>query len=136
MVDVQGGEFGVDGVKRWVGVVPLGGKPKSRPRVTRNGTFMDRKYMEWRKTFGALLTMGAGKAPSFGDKPVELRLVFGTDHVSIAIMEMPTGKRPKHVRADLDNLVGAVMEVLEDQGVIVNDRQVVKLTAYAYQEER
>jgi Holliday junction resolvase RusA-like endonuclease len=87
---------------------------------------MPKGYMDWRKEFGALLQQA--KPPTFPG-PVELHLWFDSDDVMIAVKSLEGVARPKHVRADLDNLIGAVMEVLEDQGIIENDRMVLRIVA-------
>ena len=116
-------------------MIPLRGKPKARPRVTRNGTFMPKDYQSWREAFGMLMTTGRNPAPQLGDLPIALELEFGTEAVKVSLFEQPTAKRAKHVRADVDNLIGAVMEVLEDQGIVTNDRQVMLVVASVAEEQ-
>lgn len=106
------------------------GKPKARPRVTSNGTFMPKDYMAWRDEFGWLLK--AEKPPHYGTRNIELHLGFQSGGVQIVIIPIDV-TRPTHVRADLDNLIGSVCEVLEDLGIVENDRQVVKIIATAYE---
>jgi Holliday junction resolvase RusA-like endonuclease len=114
----------------FVAFVKKRAKPKARPRVTKNGTFMPADYRAWREEFGWLLK--AEKPPHFTGS-VELHLGFHTDGVQIVMTELDDATRPKHVRADLDNLIGGVMEILEDVGIVDNDRQVVMVTAFAYE---
>jgi Holliday junction resolvase RusA-like endonuclease len=118
------------GVIDFDGFVPVRGKPKARPRVTKNGTFMPADYRKWRDEFA--VELARLKPPAY-QGPVALRLDFQTDGVRIH-MDAFDGVRPKHVRADLDNLVGAVMEVLEDAGVVGNDRQIMFLEASCYED--
>lgn len=115
----------------WRGYVKLRGRPKGRPRVTKNGhTYMPKEYMAWREEFGWLVK--SQKPPSFSGS-VELHLGFHTDGVQIVIIELDDATRPKYVQADLDNLVGGVMEVLEDVQVLTNDKQVVRIVATCYE---
>ena len=96
----------------WHGVIGLRGKPKARPRVTSRGVHMPQEYQDWREMFGHLLR--AERAPTFGAAPVEVHLELD---------------RPTHVRGDIDNLIGGVLEVLEDTHVVDNDKQIVKVIA-------
>ena len=111
----------------WHRVIPLRGKPKARPRVTSRGVHMPQEYQDWREMFGHLLR--AERAPTFGAAPVEVHLEFDTDEVAITIQEIPDAHRPTHVRGDIDNLIGGVLEVLEDIHVVDNDKQIVKVIA-------
>ena len=106
--------------------VMLRAKPKARPRVTRKGTFMPREYQEWRKEFGRQLADATSGAQF--DGPVAMYVTFHTDAVSITIQPWPSERR-KHVRADIDNLLGGVLEVCEDIGLITNDRMVHRIYA-------
>jgi Holliday junction resolvase RusA-like endonuclease len=89
---------------------------------------MPADYRKWRREFGALLEQA--KPPNFPG-PVELHLWFDTDDVTISVKSLEGVARPKFVRADVDNLVGAVMEVLEDKGIVTNDRMVLRIVASA-----
>ena len=106
--------------KTWTGFVEMRAVPKQRPRITKGRAYMDSSYMEARKAFGMMLR--SLNPPKF-DGPVSVRLAFMTDGVLIEIEEVDS-KREKHVRADVDNLAGFVMETLEDRQIIKNDRDV------------
>lgn len=109
----------------WTISVPVRPKPKARPRVTNRGTFMPKDYRHWRNELATLISLH--KTPTF-DGPVEIDLIFDTDEITMTVRD--TGwLRVKHVRADLDNLIGAVMEVLEDTGIVENDRLVTSIHA-------
>lgn len=114
----------------WHGYVERRAKPKGRPRVTARGTFMPKEYMTAREEFGWLWK--SQKPPHFSG-PVEVRLGFHTDGVRITLVGLEDAPRPKHVRGDLDNLIGFIMEVMEDIGVVDNDRQVHKIVATCYE---
>jgi len=116
----------------WAGFVKLRGKPKGRPRVTKNGTFMPPDYQAWREEFGWLLKAARGAEPRMVGN-VELHLGFHTDGVQIVLVDKADVMRGKHVQADIDNLICGVMEVLEDVGVVANDKQVVKVIATVYE---
>jgi Holliday junction resolvase RusA-like endonuclease len=117
-------------------MVPLRGMPKARPRVTIKGTFMPPEYAEWRKDFGTLLKSALNKAK--GEHkfigPVEVYLSFYPHGVRIQVMDSMTVRR-KHVRGDIDNLVGGVMEVLEDIKVVTNDSMIHRVVATVAEHE-
>ena len=112
-------------------LVKLRPKPKERPRVTKTGhAYMPKAYMKWRKDFGILLKSEitrTGGSRGF-DGPVEVYLSFYGHGVRIQVIPV-TSQRRKHVRADIDNLIGAVMEVLEDIEVVSNDSKVHRVVA-------
>lgn len=109
--------------------LPIRGMPKKRPVVTKNGTYMPKRYVEWKEEFVELLTAAIGKHdPIEGN--VGLRLEFGSDTIRLQLYATDVPKRVKHMRvSDLDNLVGAVMDALQDHGIIEDDIQVVHLEA-------
>lgn len=112
--------------------IPLRGKPKPRPRVTSNGTYMPPDYMEWKKSvFDELLAQGL---PQAGKIEGNLKLIvrFGSDFMDLQLFKLDE-VRAKHVRADVDNLVGGIMDALQDAGIIVNDAQIVAVEAVTWE---
>lgn len=107
--------------------LPVRGMPKKRPRVTSHGTFMPRRYVDWKEEVGAELVGGmSGQV----DYPVELFVAFESDRTGVQLMPMPAAVRPKHLkRADIDNLVGGVMDAMQDAGVLADDRLVYQVNA-------
>lgn len=91
---------------------------KARPRVTRRGTYMPRPYQDWRKLFCALCKPPG--SPLTGDLSVSL------------LVQTKSGK----MRPDLDNVLGAVLDALQDAGVIANDRSVAAFTASIQQDRK
>ncbi|MEM9770009.1 MAG: RusA family crossover junction endodeoxyribonuclease [Cyanobacteria bacterium P01_D01_bin.73] len=79
--------------------------PKARPRVTRNGTFMPRKYREWKTQAITSLQLQWSNAPPISE-PVGIEILL-------------TGKHPR--RGDSDNVAGAILDALQDAGVLKND---------------
>lgn len=110
--------------------VKMRAKPKARPRVVDGRAYMPPEYQQWRTDFGTLLKSEIAKTRSqrriIG--PVELYLSFYRHGVRIQIQEVTTIRR-KHVRGDIDNLIGGVMEVLEDTEVVTNDSKVHRVVA-------
>lgn len=84
--------------------IPLPPMPKKRPRVTARGTYMPPEYTEWKRDFG---THCRGVKP-FGGVGFGISVRFVT----------ATGR----MRCDLDNALGAVLDALQDAGIIQNDR--------------
>jgi Holliday junction resolvase RusA-like endonuclease len=82
--------------------------PKARARVTRNGTYLPRRYREWKEAAVNLLIIQAR----------ELELT-ATIHEGAAVSILLKGKYPK--RGDLDNIAGAILDVLVDAGILLDD---------------
>ena len=111
--------------------VPMRAMPKPRPRSTRDGQlYMPDDFQQWRTDFGLLLVseINRTKQTRRMEGPVRLTLEFRTDGVVVGIAPQDT-TRPTHVRGDIDNLAGGIMEVLQDQQIIDNDSKVHRLYA-------
>ncbi len=109
------------------------GKPKARPRVTEHGTFMPKDYQLWRRAMIEELRIKTSARHHDIEQPVRLVVSFGSDHIELEL-EPIHDERPKHMRrSDLDNLVGAVMEVLQDSGILVDDKWVHEIHAWFVQ---
>lgn len=94
-----------------VPMIPIG---KQRPRVTRNGTYMDPKYRAWQRQF--LWFVRNQLPPGFElinkDTPLAL----------CALIFSETGR----IKSDIDNAAGTVMDAL--QGIVyANDRRIASL---------
>lgn len=99
-------------------------KAKERPRHDgRNGRMhMPQPYLDWkgafayiaRKDWAKWLTLNGYPIPSVIDGPVAVTVTYTT----------PSG----NMRPDLDNALGAVLDGLQDAGVIGNDSQVRELS--------
>jgi Holliday junction resolvase RusA-like endonuclease len=78
---------------------------KARPRVTARGTYMPKRYQEWRKKF---VIMWRKTVPPYQwNEPVMINVRWTT----------PTG----NCRPDLDNAISAVYDALQDAGALSND---------------
>jgi len=107
--------------------LPVRGKPKARPRVgVNNKPFMPAKYMAWKEELGHELQRH-GLTDLQLDNSMSLEVVFGTEGMWIQLRPVPEFTRPKHVRADIDNLIGGLMDGLQDAGVIANDDKIVEV---------
>lgn len=88
-------------------VIPLPPKGKARPRVTSRDTYMPHDYQQWRADFvGHVHDQAHGIAPIPGWFAIGLTVTT------------PKGR----MRPDLDNVLAAVLDALQDSGVIENDR--------------
>jgi len=105
--------------------LPLRGVPKPRPRVTERGTYNPKEYTAWKAEVADELA-GLGIQNQIA-VPVRLDVVFATDYIDFQLYPMVDHVRPKHVRADLDNLAGGLMDALQDAGTIKNDELVREL---------
>ena len=114
--------------------IPLKGKSKPRPRVTKNGTFMSKPYMQWKKDVASCLTELKVSMNNF-DGPVALEVVFGSTDMWVQVVPVSV-ERPKGLkRNDLDNLVGGLADALQDCEVIKDDVQIVVIDATFHQED-
>ena len=109
--------------------IPLKAVPKARPRVVHAGhVYMPAHYMAWREAFVANLQAQriTHAKPLLGSMKLWVRVSGDTIGVNLTPTE---AVRPTGVRGDLDNLVGAIMDALQDAGVYLNDAQVVSIDA-------
>jgi Holliday junction resolvase RusA-like endonuclease len=60
---------------------------------------------------------------------VGVELVFESDHIKLRAYQLPSSRRPKYVRGDVDNLIGGVLDAMQDAGTINDDRQVLEVVA-------
>ncbi len=97
----------------WQAFLPIEPCAKERPRVTRNGTYMSKRYTDWRKRF-VFLTRSCAN----GIFPVP-----GPLSISVLVCTASGKMRP-----DLDNVGAACLDALQDAGVIANDRDAVRLS--------
>jgi len=102
--------------------------PKARPIVTKNGTYMPKKYTEWATGF-ALEAKAAGlKVRGY---PQSLSVALTPSATFITVSELPndTTSRSKRLTGDVDNYLGGVMDAL--QGIAwENDRHIHDGRAY------
>jgi Holliday junction resolvase RusA-like endonuclease len=111
--------------KSWA--IPERAQPKKRPVVTKNGTFMPKRYKEWRTRMAQYLAIG--HSVPFSDE-VHLTVVFNSHSTEVTVTEADK-TAPKYLRqTDIDNLIGGVMDALQESGVIINDRQITRVTAW------
>lgn len=88
-------------------LIPLPPKAKARPRVTRRGTYMPADYQAWRAEFTGYAHEQLRKQGGLSGK-----FAIGLTIIT------PSGT----MRPDLDNVLGAVLDALQDAGAIENDR--------------
>ena len=116
--------------------IPFTGQPKPRPRVVAGGhAYMPTHYTEWKEAIAAnLQTQGLVGGSGYiyqGEQitqPVKLYARFSSDTIGLQLVAVPI-VRPKYVRGDLDNLVGGLMDALQDAGILSNDSLVVSIDA-------
>ena len=113
-------------------LIPYPPKPKARPRVTTrpdgtSHTYMPQTYAEWKENVGTIIRLKGKNLQG----NVEMQCVFYPDHIRLWMMETPKGR---HGRADLDNLLGGVMDAAQMSGVIENDKNVVYVEGFFREE--
>lgn len=111
-------------------VIPGSVVPKARPRFNRaTGTaYTDPKYRDYLEMASAIIAIEHKGAPLEG--PLQVSARFNADEVTVTYgraFRIPqwTGRR-----GDIDNLIGSIMDSLQQGGAIVNDKSVVNLTAW------
>ena len=90
---------------------------KQRPRFG-GRVFMPQSYLDWKNDFSRLFI---GEVLSGGGKIWTLE---GRFRLSLRV-QTPSGKS----RSDLDNIIGSVLDSLQDGGLIANDRNCVEISA-------
>lgn len=107
--------------------------PKARPRVTKKGTFMPKKYMAKREKLQWLFKEAGGRLNIEGYVSLTVAFRFKMPKKwSKATKEQMNG-RPCGKTPDLDNCIGAVMDALfaEDSRVV----EIVGSKYWAYQDK-
>jgi Holliday junction resolvase RusA-like endonuclease len=117
-------------VATYEGYIEIPPMPKKRPVVTRdkNGlshTYMPPAYTEWKEEAGWLM-LAKAKGVKFKEGRIYMALVFDKDGFNLRIEDADEGA-DRFGQADLDNLLGAVMDAAQGCGLIRNDIDVVML---------
>lgn len=101
--------------------------PKARPRFDGKRAYTSTRYREWLDEAIIRLrnSMKLAGAESTTE-PQRLVVHVAREHTLIELTPVHGG-RPKGVRGDIDNIVGSVMDALQQAGVYGNDSQVHQL---------
>jgi len=86
---------------------------------------MPAKYMAWKEQLGNELRR-LGLSSLELSNSMSLEVVFGSDAMWVQLRELKDFRRAKHVTADIDNLMGGLMDGLQDAGVIADDKFIVE----------
>lgn len=103
-------------------IIPWSGIPKPRPRVTENGTYMPKRYTDWKENVAEWAALA--KIPKH-DGPLAVNLRFNKGEVVVEIEYMPDDEVRNGVQGDIDNLAGGTYDALQDAGIIENDKQII-----------
>lgn len=87
--------------------------PKARPRVTANGTFMPRRYREWRNRAEVEISRQIFELKMDAALPVQLPLKQAAVKIRLV------GQH--RLNADADNIVGSCLDAMVAVGIIKND---------------
>ncbi len=105
--------------------LPVPAKPKARPIVTSNGTYMPKDYEAWKESMGWALKEAGIKGDSY---PGSVRFeMICTPHGMWIELRPTSVVRPKGIRGDIDNLAGGVLDALQENELMKNDSQVTEM---------
>lgn len=120
--------------------VPVRAVPKERPQVASGKAYYTQRYTNFREAVATHLATRTG-VPANVDVPISLEASFESEGFWLQLRPLVGWRggadvaRPKHVRGDLDNLVGGVMDALQDAGVLADDRWVMETHARCWEDE-
>ncbi len=107
--------------------LPIRGKPKARPRVVKGNTYMPANYTAFKEKI-SIEMLDRGLIPSIPHAgPLSLEAIFGTDGMWFQLRPVPGHERAKHMKADVDNLLGGLMDALQDATVLEDDKQIIEV---------
>lgn len=113
---------------------------KARPRVTKHGTFMPKRYQRWKREAKRRLSKAWGDREALRFAEVHIEIVIrrpkrlipreqgGTLSKAGWLRERESPERCG-AKPDLDNAVGAVLDALQEAGVLEDDKQVDELVS-------
>ncbi len=110
--------------------LPVRAKPKARPRVTVNGTFMPADYTQYKRLIDSELRIRGLIPRKQEEGPLSLEVIFGSEGMWFQLRPVSGHVRAMHVEADVDNLVGGLMDALQDATVFKDDKQVIEVHAW------
>lgn len=88
---------------------------------------MPRDYRDWKTLVAHLLALKNRKGVFEG--PVAVDIQIGKDEMLVTVTELPENQtRIDGTLGDIDNLYGAVLDAMQEGGVIRNDKQVIVLS--------
>ncbi len=89
---------------------------------------MPPKYREWKKAIAEYVKVQHPRKQLV--RPLRMVIHFRSEETFVELTEFDTDfKRAKYVTGDIDNMLGGVLDALEDSGLIANDKQVVHVVA-------
>ena len=107
--------------------LPVRGKPKARPRVVDKHAYMPDDYMAFKGKVDSEMRIRGMIPREMVTGPLSLDAVFGTDGMWFQLRPVPGHVRAVHVQADVDNLLGGLMDALQDATVYEDDKQIVEV---------
>jgi len=84
---------------------------------------MPKEYTEWKDAVAEVVA--AERVPALSG-PLSLLLTFKKGSVEVTMAE---GAPPRFGQGDIDNLIGGVMDALQDAGCFKNDIQIARVIA-------
>ena len=108
-------------------VVPWPAKPKARPRVTGSQAYMPSDYRKWKARVADFIALSRDEVV---EGKCRVEMVFREKDVAIRVVPViEDWRRAKGVRGDIDNLVGGMLDAMQDSGMIDDDRNVIEVHA-------
>ena len=120
--------------------VPVRAIPKERPQVGKHGAYYTPRYKQFRKDVTDALFEQGVKAKEI-DFPISIELMFRTDGFYLQLRPLHSNvrdtvfARPTHVRGDVDNLAGGVMDALQDGSFLTDDKWVLEAHTRLWEEK-
>lgn len=98
--------------------------PKSRPRVTKNATFLPPTYTRWREVASKEITEAIRLKLRAAEKVPDDLLPFDKDHPIAIFVDFYGSLRGN---SDLDNAIGSILDVLAFKGWCLQDDNVQRV---------
>ena len=95
---------------------------------------MPADYTDWKEAVGWALKE-QGIEPAQIEVPLNVHVIFKEDEMLVQLFQVEK-TRPKGTTGDLDNLIGGLLDALQDYGLIKDDRQVQEIwTRFGVEED-
>lgn len=113
--------------------IPLGPVACPRPRVSRFVTYYPKKYKDFRKAAKAYLKASDDSVYLYSSEPIHISYVFIFPRPKYMKAKKYPRERIIHTkRPDLDNLIKAMNDVIQDSKIIDDDSQIYSCSAHKY----
>ena len=109
--------------------LPLKPKVASRPRVRKGHAYLEKGYAEWLDDAVVLLGLIARKQEiATAEGPLEVIIRLREKEIEVTVLPSSKYTSRGKLRGDIDNYAKAILDAMQKAELIVNDRQVERLT--------